>query len=139
MDLGFNQQSMAKIDILRMNVNQLTEEQKQSMIVEERYTFFQIENKLRQICQEGMEALRTRITKEAEMMRKVQQIAEAARRDVATMEPRIERALQTGPMLNKLGSEINALEQQIRIATEKETNDMEMMMFSNSSLEAKVS
>ena len=72
------------------------------------------------------------------MMRKVQQIAEAAKRDVATMEPRIERALQTGPMLNKLGSEINALEQQIRIATEKETNDMEMMMFSNSSLEAKV-
>lgn len=139
MDLGFNQQSMAKIDILRMNVNQLTEEQKQSMIVEERYTFFQIENKLRQICQEGMEALRTRITKEAEMMRKVQQIAEAAKRDVATMEPRIERALQTGPMLNKLGSEINALEQQIRLATEKETNDMEMMMFSNSSLEAKVS
>ena len=108
------------------------------MIVEERYTFFQIENKLRQICQEGMEALRTRITKEAEMMRKVQQIAEAAKRDVATMEPRIERALQTGPMLNKLGSEINALEQQIRIATEKETNDMEMMMFSDSSLEAKV-
>jgi hypothetical protein len=42
-------------------------------------------------------------------------------------------------MLNKLGSEINALEQQIRLATEKETNDMEMMMFSNSSLEAKVS
>jgi len=67
------------------------------MIVEERYTFFQIENKLRQICQEGMEALRTKITKDGDILRKVQMMAEAARRDVATLEPRIERALLAGP------------------------------------------
>ena len=46
------------------------------MLVEERYTFFQIENKLRQICTESMDAMRTRITKEADLVRKVQMMAE---------------------------------------------------------------
>ena len=63
------------------------------MLVEERYTFFQIENKLRQICSDGMDALRTRITKESTVVTKVQQIAEAAKRDCQNMEPRIEKAL----------------------------------------------
>ena len=108
------------------------------MIVEERYTFFQIENKLRQICQEGMEALRTKITKDGDILRKVQMMAEAARRDVATLEPRIERALLAGPQINKLNSDINGLEQQIRLQAEKLANEVEMMMFSNSKLENKV-
>ena len=46
------------------------------MLVEERYTFFQIENKMRSICQDSMDALRTRITKEAEVVRKVQMMAD---------------------------------------------------------------
>lgn len=44
-----------------------------------------------------MEALRTKITKDGDILRKVQIMAEAARRDVATLEPRIERALLAGP------------------------------------------
>ena len=59
------------MDILKMPANMLSEEQKKSMLVEERYTFFQIENKLRQICQDGMDALRTRITKESAIVQKV--------------------------------------------------------------------
>ena len=64
------------------------------MIVEERYSFFQIENKLRSICQDAVDAIRTRITKEADIVRKVQMMAEQAKRDVSTVEPRLEKALQ---------------------------------------------
>jgi len=98
-----------------MNLDQLTEENKKAMIVEERYTFFQIENKLRMICAEGMEALRTKITKDADIMRKIQTMAESARRDVAAMEPRIDRALLMGSRIDKMSSDVTGLETSIRI------------------------
>ena len=105
-----------------MPVNQLTEEQKKSMLVEERYTFFQIENKLRQLCQESMDAMRTRITKEADLVRKVQMMAEQAKRDVGNMEPRVEKALSTRPLIDKLHNEVSNLETLVRLETEKNAN-----------------
>lgn len=92
------------------------------MIIEERYTFFQIENKLRQICHEAMDAMRTRISKESEIVRKVQMMAEQAKRDVGNMEPRIEKALSTRNAIDKLHNEITNLETMIRIEAEKTQN-----------------
>ena len=89
-----------------MNVNELTEEQKGTMIVEERYTFFQIENKLRQLVTEGMDAMKMRISKEADLIRKVQIMAQDAKRDVTTFEPRLERALAIGNRVDKIMSEL---------------------------------
>ena len=82
-----------KLDIIRMNVSELSEQQKKMMIVEERYSFFQIENKLRQLCQESVDNLRVKISKEADIVRRVQITADQAKRDVQLVEPRLEKAL----------------------------------------------
>ena len=126
------------IELLKMPVNQLTEEMKQSMLVEERYTFFQIENKLRQICTESMDAMRTRITKEADLVRKVQVMAEQAKRDVGNMEPRIEKALSTRSVLDKIHHEVTNLESLIRLETEKNNNQAEMVETNLTLMEGKV-
>ena len=52
-----------------------------------------------------MEALRSRITKEADIVRKIQLMVESCKRDVGTFEPRIEKALLFGPQLSKLVQE----------------------------------
>lgn len=82
-----------KLDIIRMNVSELSEQQKKMMIVEERYSFFQIENKLRQLCGESVDNLRVKISKEADIVRRVQITADQAKRDVQLVEPRLEKAL----------------------------------------------
>ena len=46
------------------------------MIVEDRYTFFQIENKLRQICSDALDAMKVRLTRDSEAVRKAQMIAD---------------------------------------------------------------
>ena len=126
------------VELLKMPVNQLTEEMKQSMLVEERYTFFQIENKLRQICTESMDAMRTRITKEADLVRKVQMMAEQAKRDVGNMEPRVEKALGTRNILDKIHHEVTSLETLVRLETEKNTNQAEMVETNLTLMEGKV-
>ena len=108
------------------------------MLVEERYTFFQIENKLRQLCQESMEAMRTRITKESDLVRKVQMMAEQAKRDVGNMEPRVEKALSTRPVLDKLHNEVSNLETLIRLETEKNANQAETVDTNMALMEGKV-
>ena len=126
------------VEMLKMPVNQLTEEMKKSMLVEERYTFFQIENKLRQICTESMDAMRTRITKEADLVRKVQMMAEQAKRDVGNMEPRVEKALGTRNILDKIHNEVTSLETLVRLETEKNTNQAEMVETNLTLMEGKV-
>ena len=126
------------VELLKMPVQQLTEEMKQSMLVEERYTFFQIENKLRQICTESMDAMRTRITKEADLVRKVQVMAEQAKRDVGNMEPRVEKALGTRNILDKIHHEVTNLETLVRLETEKNANQAEMVDTSLTLMEGKV-
>ena len=108
------------------------------MIVEDRYTFFQIENKLRQICQEGMEALRSKITKEADIIRKVQVMAEGVKRDISAMEPRIDKALSFGPRVDKAIADINNLESNMRIEGETTKNHLEMFETTINVLESKV-
>ena len=108
------------------------------MIVEERYSFFQIENKLRSICQDAVDAIRTRITKEADIVRKVQMMAEQAKRDVSTVEPRLEKALQANQAVQKAFNEITGLESAIRIESERNSNALEMMETNMSLMEGKM-
>ena len=108
------------------------------MIVEERYSFFQIENKLRSICQDAVDAIRTRITKEADIVRKVQMMAEQAKRDVSTVEPRLEKALQANQAVQKAFNEITGLESAVRIESERNSNALEMMETNMSLMEGKM-
>lgn len=54
-----------------LRVNLLSDEQKKHIIVEERFSFFQIENKLRTIVERAADNLRTRIVKEHENVRQL--------------------------------------------------------------------
>ena len=108
------------------------------MIIEERYSFFQIENKLRQIATEAIDALRTRITKEADIVRKVQLLAEQAQREVASVNPRVEKALQANQAVQKAFNEITNLESTIKIEAERSAGQMEMVETNMSLMEQKM-
>lgn len=88
-------------------------------IIEERYSFFQIENKLRQICNDACNQLNRRLQGEAELLRKVQQQCEAAKRDVSGLEPRIERALQANVAIQGCFKELGSLEVKLKQAEER--------------------
>lgn len=85
-----------------------------------------------------MEALRTKITKEADIVRKIQIMVEQCKRDVATFEPRIDKALAYGPRIDKINNEVTNLESNIRIESEKTTNELEMFSTTINLLENKV-
>ena len=108
------------------------------MIVEERYTLFQIENKIRQIVQDGMDAMKQRMTKEAELVRKVQQQADAAKRAAEGMEPRIEKALSVRAALDKLRNEVTDIDCNVRVEAEKVQNNNEVIETNMTLLEGKV-
>ena len=85
-----------------------------------------------------MDAMRTRITKEAELVRKVQSMAEAAKRDVGTMEARIEKALSVRVALDKLRNEVTDIEMNVRADGEKVKENNEMIETNMTMLEGKV-
>ena len=74
-----------------------------------------------------MDALRTRITKESATVAKVQMMAEQAKRSVDGMEPRIEKALATRAIIDKLHHEITHLEATMKIEAEKSLNQADMI------------
>lgn len=66
-----------------------------------------------------MDATRVRFSKESELVRKVQSMAEAARRDVAGLEPRVVQALSTRVAIDKLRDVVGGLDTNARIAAER--------------------
>jgi len=130
--------NMQPVDLMRVPVNQLTDEQKQHMIIDERFTFFQIENKLRQICQDAVDNFRVRMNREGELVRKIQTIAEAAKRDVLAYEPRIVQALQANAMVLKALNEIAQLENNLRVVEERVHNQVDVMETSMTIMEGKM-
>ena len=59
-------------DLLKLPLHSITDAQKRMIIVEERYSWFQIENKLRQLCGDAVEQIRTKQNREADFARKIQ-------------------------------------------------------------------
>ena len=84
------------------------------------------------------EQLRMKMTREAELIRKVQIQAEGAKRDVTTLEPRLEKCVQGLNSIAKCFSQINSLDQQMRIDAEKTTHIIDNVESNLHMIEAKM-
>ena len=65
----------------------------QQEIIEKHFSFFQIENKLRELSKDAMSALRTKVNKESELVRKLQGQIDSMKNDTREHSKQIERAL----------------------------------------------
>ena len=121
-----------------MPLDKLTDDMKKRMIVDERYTFFQIETKLRQIIGEACEPLRSRITRESEITRKTQSLADDAKREVARQEPRIDQALGLNTNITKCFHALTTLDQEVKQEKERTENYFDTVNSNMNNLELKM-
>lgn len=103
----------------------------QQEVIEKHFSFFQIENKLRELSKDANAALRSKMTKESELVRKMQGQIDVLKNDSREHSKQIERALSSQKNFDKVFKliEVNRQTAESEIEKLKGSDDtMEILM-----------
>lgn len=87
---------------------------------------------------EACETLRSRITRESEIIRKTQATADDARREVNRLEPRIDQAMKANVNVTKCFGDLGNLDATVRLEMDRTTGIFEATNSSMNTLELKM-
>ena len=95
---------------------------KRAVVIEDKFTFMQVESRLRLIVQEALESVKNRINREADYARTLKQQIDLTRREISEYDLQFSKLNVSVKSFDKFHKDINNLDNYTKVEIEKVTN-----------------